>query len=171
MTTKPEATQGTGAALKRAEEAEKHCHDVWLAEDRAYTEYLEKNPEPDANVMIAMKKNVKLAFDMYKGARDGLLSYDNKVDQSKRLSGNMLPESEVSRILRMFVRHFSIGLELGINEFSQTIVECKAPVDACEVAGPIWRGAVVRAITTATRDTTKEGMLPGFCIEALEGEL
>lgn len=167
---KPEATQGTGAALKRAEEAEKQCYETWLREDKEYTEYA-SNPEADPDKLIALKKNVKLAFDMYKGARDGLLSYDNKVDQSKRLAGAMLPEAEVCRILRMFYRHACIGVEMGINEYSQAVVECKTPVDASRIVGPIFRGAIERAVTTATRDTTKEGMLPGFCIEVLEGEL
>lgn len=166
MTT-PAQSQGTGAALQRAEESERELDAEFREANKVLKEYRSRPGEIDPGILAALEKSADLAFKRWNAAAANLLRYDTKVDPSKRLTGTMVPQEEVKDTLKMFMRYWKIGNENAILSCAQSILKLPSSVDVCEAIQDIFRSTVTQSVEQGI----EQKRLPAFMIEVLREEL
>jgi hypothetical protein len=158
--------QGAGAALKRAETAEKDLYESWRKLQTDYERYA-SGSNLDHEVLLAMGKNVKLAFDMYKNASQTLLGYDKGVDQSKRLEGESITQKACCFVFAYIIRFLRIAMEKLIIDLSQELSICKTNEERYDLFADKFRFNLRHVFDTAI----KEQRLPKWLVPTIEEEL
>ena len=138
---------GAGEALKRLELAEVEAH-------REYVETLAEDAADDT------EKNGKLKA--WQTIVSSLLSYETKVESSKRDAGQLIPQSEVIEMAKSLMMWTNSAISDVLHNCTPRLAGCATPREYAAVIDPAMREALPIALNYAQR----ANKMPSWLAEA-----